>query len=99
MKDGNLDEAVNCFSTALSRKQDEVGEEASADLAPYYLAYADCLLQVEEARSGVFAAGNDGGEDAADDYQIAYECFECARIGFENRTKLEGAEAKDKEEA
>jgi len=66
---------------------------------PYHLAYADCLLQVEESRSGVFAADGGGDDDAADDFTIAWECFECARIGFEKRMTLEGTSDKDKEEA
>lgn len=67
---------------AVAAKVEELGTDVHPDLGPLVLRYADALLTKEENNLDPLASTNEEEEDGGD-LQVAWECFEQARLCFE----------------
>ena len=67
------------LSNAIEAKVAELGTDVHPDLGPLVLKYADALLTMEENNLDPLSASNPD-EESTDDLQLAWECFEQARL-------------------
>lgn len=73
---------------AVAAKVEELGTDVHPELGPLALRYADALLTKEENNLDPLANTNEEDEDGGD-LQVAWECFEQARLCFEGTTNTD----------